>query len=104
MGGGVNTNAYKCVQGGRGGLNITKNTHFVRRFIENVIISEQGAHTGITKFNEVLYLFCFSLVKPHTVLFLSISLPIFLKIIFKKKRFRVTPGLPAYYMGIQLYY
>ena len=37
-GGGVNTNAYKCVQGGRGGLNITKNTHFVRRFIENAII------------------------------------------------------------------
>ena len=34
-GGGVNTNAYKCVQGGRGGLNMTKNTHFVRRFIEN---------------------------------------------------------------------
>ena len=32
-GGGVNTNAYKCVQGGRGGLNMTKNTHFVRRFI-----------------------------------------------------------------------
>ena len=30
-GGGVNTNAYKCVQGGRGGLNMTKNTHFVRR-------------------------------------------------------------------------
>ena len=26
-GGGVNTNAYKCVQGGRGGLNMTKNTH-----------------------------------------------------------------------------
>ena len=37
-GGGVNTNAYKCVQGGRGGLNMTKNTHFVRRFIENVTI------------------------------------------------------------------
>ena len=34
-GGGVNTNAYKCVQGGRGGLSMTKNTHFVRRFIEN---------------------------------------------------------------------
>ena len=33
--GGVNTNAYKCVQGGRGGLNMTKNTHFVRMFIEN---------------------------------------------------------------------
>ena len=29
-GGGVNTDAYKCVQGGRGGLNRTKNTHFVR--------------------------------------------------------------------------
>ena len=42
MGGGVNTNAYKCVQGGRGGseLNMTKNTHFVRRFIENATISE----------------------------------------------------------------
>ena len=35
VGGGVNTNAYKCVQGGRGGLNMTKNTHFVCRFIEN---------------------------------------------------------------------
>ena len=33
-GGGVNMNAYKCVQGGRGGLNMTKNTHFVRRLIE----------------------------------------------------------------------
>ena len=31
-GGGVNTNAYKCVQGGRGGLNMAKNTHFVRRY------------------------------------------------------------------------
>ena len=39
-GGGVKTNAYKCVQGGRGGLNMTKNTHFVRRFIENATISE----------------------------------------------------------------
>ena len=39
-GGGVNTNAYKCVQGGRGGLNMTKNTHFVRRCIENATISE----------------------------------------------------------------
>ena len=40
-GGGVNTNAYKCVQGGRGGLNMTKNTHFVCRFIiENATISE----------------------------------------------------------------
>ena len=37
-GGGVNTNAYKCVQGGRGGLSMTKNTHFVRRFIENATI------------------------------------------------------------------
>ena len=37
-GGGVNTNAYKCVQGGRGGLSMTKNTHFVRRFIENTTI------------------------------------------------------------------
>ena len=34
-GGGVNTNAYKYVHGGRGGLHMTKNTHFVRRFIEN---------------------------------------------------------------------
>ena len=32
-GGGVNTDAYKCVQGGRGGLNMTKNTHFVCMFI-----------------------------------------------------------------------
>ena len=39
-GGGVNTNAYKCVQGGRGGLDMTKNTHFVRRLIENATISE----------------------------------------------------------------
>ena len=39
-GGGVNTNAYKCVQGGRGGLNMTKNTHFVRRFVENATISD----------------------------------------------------------------
>ena len=38
--GGVNTYAYNCVQGGEGGLNITKNTHFVRRFIENATISE----------------------------------------------------------------
>ena len=35
-GGGVNTYAYKCVQGGRGDLNMTKNLHFVHRFIENV--------------------------------------------------------------------
>ena len=33
--GGVNTNAYKCVQGGLGGLSKTKNTYFVRRFTEN---------------------------------------------------------------------
>ena len=39
-GGGVNTNAYKCVQGGRGGLDMTKNTHFVCSFIINVTISE----------------------------------------------------------------
>ena len=39
-GGGVNTDAYKCVQGGRGGLNMTKNTHFVRRFMENATISK----------------------------------------------------------------
>ena len=39
-GGGVNTNAYKCIQGGRGGLNMSKNTHFVRSFIENATISE----------------------------------------------------------------
>ena len=37
-GGGVKTNAYKCVQGGRGGMNMTKNTHFVRR--ENATISK----------------------------------------------------------------
>ena len=41
-GGGVNTNAYKCVQGGRGGLSMTKNTHFVRRFIENTTIMWTG--------------------------------------------------------------
>ena len=32
-GGWVKSDAYKCVQGGRGGLNMTKNTHFVRRFM-----------------------------------------------------------------------
>ena len=41
-GGGVSTNAYKCVQGGRGGLNMTKNTHFVRRFIENATSEERS--------------------------------------------------------------
>ena len=39
-GGGVDTNAYKCVQGGRGGLHMAKNTHFVRRLIELAAISE----------------------------------------------------------------
>ena len=39
-GGGVSTDAYKCVQGGRGGLNMTKITHFVRMFNENATISE----------------------------------------------------------------
>ena len=29
------------VQGGRGGLTMTKNTHFVRRFIENPTISDR---------------------------------------------------------------
>ena len=43
-GGGVNTDAYNCVQGGRGGLNRTKSTHFVRRFIENAIIAETVKH------------------------------------------------------------
>ena len=33
----MHTNAYK---GGGGGLNMTKNTHFVRKFIENATISE----------------------------------------------------------------
>ena len=32
----MHTNAYK---GGGGGLNMTKNTHFVRRFMENATIS-----------------------------------------------------------------
>ena len=32
----MHTNAYK---GGRGGLNMTKNTHFVCMFIESVCIS-----------------------------------------------------------------
>ena len=45
-GGGVNTNAYKCVQGGRGGLNMTKNTHFVRRF-GSFHVNVQGAHAGL---------------------------------------------------------
>ena len=39
-GGGVNTDAYKCVQGGRGGMSMTKNTHFVRRFLENTTIED----------------------------------------------------------------
>ena len=33
----IHTNACK---GGEGGLNMTKNTHFVRMFIENATISE----------------------------------------------------------------
>ena len=33
----MHTNAYK---GGGGGLKMTKNTHFVRRIVENVTISE----------------------------------------------------------------
>ena len=41
-GGGVDTNAYKCVQGGMGGLHMAKNTHFVRRLIELPAISERG--------------------------------------------------------------
>ena len=45
-GGGVNPNAYKCVQGGRGGLNMAKNTHFVRRLIESGIISAQRKVNG----------------------------------------------------------
>ena len=43
-GGGVNTDAYKCVQGGRGGLNMTKNAHFVRMLIENATLSETFNH------------------------------------------------------------
>ena len=43
-GGGVNTNAYKCIQGGRGGLNMTKSTHFVRRCIEDATISVGKGH------------------------------------------------------------
>ena len=40
-GGGVNTDAYKCVQGGGGSEHDQKiNMHFVRRFIENATISE----------------------------------------------------------------
>ena len=38
-GGGVNTDAYICVLGGRGGLNMTKSTHFVRMFIENAHVN-----------------------------------------------------------------
>ena len=33
----MHTNAYK---GGGGGLNMTKSTHFVRRYIENATVSE----------------------------------------------------------------
>ena len=33
----MHTNAYK---GGGGGLNMTKNTHFVRMLIENATLSE----------------------------------------------------------------
>ena len=39
----MHTNAYK---GGGGGLNMTKNTHFVRRFIENgtnIMLSLMGS-------------------------------------------------------------
>ena len=43
-GGGVNTNAYKCIRGGRGGLNMTKNTHLyagilkVRQYLKHLRI------------------------------------------------------------------
>ena len=37
----MHTIAYK---GGGGGLNMTKSTHFVRRFIENAIIAETFKH------------------------------------------------------------
>ena len=44
-GGGVNTDAYKCVQGGRGGLNMTKNlkhlTTYLLGFLQ-VILRENG--------------------------------------------------------------
>ena len=36
----MNTDAYKCVQGGRGDLNTTKNMHIVCKFIENATISQ----------------------------------------------------------------
>ena len=39
-GGGVNCNAYKCVQGGRGGSDHDQNTHFVRSFIKNATMFE----------------------------------------------------------------
>ena len=45
-GGGVNPNAYKCVQGGRGGLNMARNMHFIRRLIESGIISAQRKVNG----------------------------------------------------------
>ena len=38
-GGGVNTNAYKCAQGGKGGSEHDQKYAFVRRFIENATIS-----------------------------------------------------------------
>ena len=39
-GGGVNTNAYKCVQGVRGGLNMAKNMHLYAGLLKNTTISE----------------------------------------------------------------
>ena len=55
-GGGVNTDAYKCVQGGRGGLNMTNSTHFVRRFSKNATISEtlkDRQHRSIADFGFI---------------------------------------------------
>ena len=63
---------------------MTKSTHFVRRYIENATISEQGAHAGITKSYEVSYL-CFFICKALQGLIFEYVFHFFF--IFKKKRF-----------------
>ena len=57
-GGGFNTDAYKCPQGGRGGSEHDKKYDFVRMFIENATLSEtfkdrphqRGIHSAQCKF------------------------------------------------------
>ena len=54
----MHTNAYKG--GGGGGLNMTKNTHFVRRFIENLERLERRV-----KYCESCFSCCLSLSHNH---------------------------------------